>query len=361
MKRLTSVLLILLLLAGAVPAFAADAVISGQAGNASPGETVTVTLDLTGNPGVAAWSLTLEWDADVLRLEEQGLALSDTFSNGFLASNSDAEGQLRLAWAGLSDVTGDGTLVTLTFRVAEDAEANSGIVKVSAGGVSNENGQAVAVSTEQVRVPIRQTDGGEARPAEPETPKEDTPMTPMFTDLSAEAYYYKAALWAAEQGITTGTAPGVFSPDAPCSRAQAVTFLWRAEGCPEPAAAENPFTDVSADAYYYKAVLWAVERGITKGTGDGSTFRPEEPCTRAQIVTFLYRNVQAEGGGFQGAWMFYIPFRDLPDWAFESIAWCYMKGITTGTGETTFSPDAVCSRGQIVTFLYRAFAETEIG
>ncbi len=101
-----------------------------------------------------------------------------------------------------------------------------------------------------------------------------------------------------------------------------------------------------------------MEQGITTGTTE-TTFSPNAIVTRSQITAFLYRSVQATGGGFQGAWMFRIPFTDLPEWAFEPIAWCYMKNITTGTTETTFSPDQPCTRGQIVTFLYRAFAESE--
>lgn len=357
MKQLLSVCLILLLVVGAVPAYAADTAVSGRVESAASGDAVTVILDLVGNPGVASWNLVLEWDADALQLAEQGVTLGEDFSAGFLAANGDNEGQLRLAWAGLTNVSGDGTLVTLIFRVMDDTSACP--IEVTASGVSNENGETVHVTTKQVYVPAKQHGSGGDRPASPENPTEELPMAPIFSDLSADAYYYDAALWAAERGITSGTAPGIFSPELPCDRAQAVTFLWRAAGCPEPAAEENPFTDVSPDAYYYKAVLWAVERGITKGTGDGSTFAPGTPCTRAQIVTFLYRNVQAAGGGFQGAWMFRIPFADLPDWAFESVAWCYMKGITAGTSETTFSPDQPCTRGQIVTFLYRAFAEQE--
>ena len=131
---------------------------------------------------------------------------------------------------------------------------------------------------------------------------------------------------------------------------------WRAAGSPEPADISSPFTDVLADAYYAKAVQWAVEQGITAGTS-ATTFSPDMACTRAQMAAFLYRIEQVKGGGFTGAWMFYVPFTDAPEWAFESIAWCYMKGITSGTTETTFSPDENCTRGQMVTFLYRYFAK----
>src|SRR5699024_7733972 len=109
-----------------------------------------------------------------------------------------------------------------------------------------------------------------------------------FTDISADAYYYDAVEWAVDQEITTGTSDLTFGPDDTCTRAQAVTFLWRAAGAPEPSDDRNPFRDVGADAYYHDAVLWAVENGITSGTGD-AVFSPDESCSRAQIVTFLYR------------------------------------------------------------------------
>ena len=177
-----------------------------------------------------------------------------------------------------------------------------------------------------------------------------------FADVSEDMYFFDAVLWAYEQGITGGTGADTFSPDASCTRAQMATFLWRAAGSPEPADSYNPFTDVTADAYYAKAVQWAVEQGITAGTS-ATTFSPDMACTRAQMAAFLYRMEQVKGGGFTGAWMFYVPFTDAPEWAFESIAWCYMKGITSGTAETTFSPDENCTRGQMVTFLYRYFAK----
>ena len=180
--------------------------------------------------------------------------------------------------------------------------------------------------------------------------------TASFVDVSSGAYYNDAVLWAAEKGITGGTDATHFSPNAACTRAQAVTFLWRAAGSPAPKASSMPFTDVADDAYYRDAVLWAVENGITKGTTD-TTFSPNATCTRAQIVTFLYRNVQAQGGGFTGEWMFQLPFTDTPDWAYEAIAWCYKEGITGGTTATAFAPNANCTRAQIVTFLYRSLAD----
>lgn len=177
-----------------------------------------------------------------------------------------------------------------------------------------------------------------------------------FTDVSENAYYFDAVLWALDEGITSGTSATTFSPDAACTRAQMATFLWRAAGSPAPKGNSNPFTDVSADAYYAEAVQWAVEQGITVGTS-ATTFSPDANCTRAQMAVFIYRNEQAKGGGFTGAWMFRLPFTDTPEWAYEAIAWCYKEGITEGTGATTFSPDAPCTRAQMVTFLYRFFVK----
>ena len=191
--------------------------------------------------------------------------------------------------------------------------------------------------------------GGKTTPPVTEdTPKQDS----SFADVPSGSYYEDAVSWAAANGITAGTDAAHFSPDSVCTRAQAVTFLYRATGSPAPKTSVMPFKDVPTGSYYYDAVLWAVENGITKGTGEAA-FSPDETCTRAQIVSFLYRMIQSEGGGFTGAWMFRLPFTDAPDWAYEAIAWCYQKGITAGTTATSFSPNAPCTRAQIVTFLWR--------
>ena len=172
-----------------------------------------------------------------------------------------------------------------------------------------------------------------------------------FTDVSEGAYYYDAVLWAVENGITSGTTAATFSPDASCTRAQAVAFLWRAAGSPAPKAAANPFTDVSTGAYYYDAVLWAVENGITVGT-TATAFSPNQTCTRAQIVTFLWR---ASGAAVETA---ENPFTDVSSGAYyyDAVLWAVKNGITAGTSATTFSPRTNCTRAQIVAFLYRAKA-----
>ena len=178
-----------------------------------------------------------------------------------------------------------------------------------------------------------------------EPPEDGNP----FVDVSSSDYFYEPVLWAVEHGITNGTDATHFSPEATCTRGQVVTFLWRANGSPEPGSASNPFYDVSASDYYYKAVLWAVQRGITNGTSD-TTFSPDQGCTRGQVVTFLNR-----AGGNQKADAV-NPFVDVypSDYYYDAVLWAVKWGITNGTDATHFSPDATCTRGQIVTFLYRA-------
>jgi len=204
----------------------------------------------------------------------------------------------------------------------------------------------------------KDTDREEEQPEAQKPEKEPEAAEPVsaFDDVQKSDYFFNAVLWAVENGITNGVGVRTFAPNAICTRAQVVTFLWRAAGEPEPERMVCPFTDVAADAYYYKAVLWAVENGITNGTS-ADAFSPNATVTRAQTAAFLYRHEQSKGGGFTGAWMFRVPFTDVPEWAFESIAWCYMHNITNGTSESTFSPDNGCTRGQIVTFLYRTFAK----
>lgn len=180
---------------------------------------------------------------------------------------------------------------------------------------------------------------------------EDNSVLNFFYDVPNDSFYYEAVKWAVENKITSGVGNNLFAPDQPCTRAQIVTFLWRAAGCPEPQSTGS-FSDVSEGSYYARAVAWAAANGITGGTGEGR-FSPDAACTRGEIVTLLYRYLQSKGEGFTGNWMFLLPFTDVPEWCYEAVAWCYMKNITEGTSATTFSPDDPCTRGQIVTLLYR--------
>ena len=176
-----------------------------------------------------------------------------------------------------------------------------------------------------------------------------------FADVAIDAYYYEAVKWAAESGITGGVGNSLFAPNQPCTRAQIVTFLWRAAGSPV-VNYRMPFTDVDEGAYYAEAVRWAASTGIVTGLTE-MTFGTDSVCTRAQAAAMIYRCAQAQGKGFTGAWMFHLPFTDVPEWTYESVAWCYMNGVTTGVSETSFAPDNDCTRAQIVTFLWRAFGK----
>ena len=172
--------------------------------------------------------------------------------------------------------------------------------------------------------------------------------TSPFSDVPTSAYYYEAVKWAQEKGITGGIGNGLFGPNQPCTRAQIVTFLWRAAGSPEPKSMSS-FSDVSADSYYAKAVAWAVENGITTGTGDGK-FSPDATCTRAQSVTFLFRAI---GKLVDSKAEFSDVLTD--SYYANAVAWAVENGITNGIGDSLFVPDNSCTRAQIVTFLYRAY------
>ena len=173
-----------------------------------------------------------------------------------------------------------------------------------------------------------------------------------FQDLAKGEYYVDAVAWAVnhQPQITNGKTGTAFAPNDTCTREQAVTFLWRAAGCPEPTVSDCPFTDVSADSYSYKAILWAVENSITKGMTE-TTFVPDGACTRAQIVTFLFRAKQgAAAADAQN------PFDDVAadTWYTDAVLWAVANHVTNGMTDTAFGPDITCTRAHIVTFLFRA-------
>ena len=176
---------------------------------------------------------------------------------------------------------------------------------------------------------------------------DDNTMLNFFTDVHAEDYYYDAVLWAAQEGVTGGTSDTLFAPNAGCTRAQAVTFLWRAAGSPEPKTLSS-FADVPADAYYAKAVAWAVENGVAKGVSE-TLFAPDTSCTRAQIVTFLWRAQQSPASGGEN------PFADVPAAAYyyNAVLWAVENDVAKGVSETAFAPNDNCTRAQIMTLIYR--------
>ena len=181
---------------------------------------------------------------------------------------------------------------------------------------------------------------------------EKSKPTIVFDDVAEDAWYYDAVQWAAGAGVTVGTGNGHFSPDMICTRAQAVMFLWNAAGNPTPKTTDNPFVDVSEDAYYYQAMLWAVGEGITVGTGN-NCFSPDMIATRSQIVSFLYR--YAGSPAVENA----ASFTDVPVTAYyaDAVAWAMAEGVTVGTGNNCFSPLRDCTRAEMVCFLYNYFAK----
>lgn len=180
-----------------------------------------------------------------------------------------------------------------------------------------------------------------------DTPPDPDDSSSSFSDVFSDDYYKEAVEWAVELGITNGTGNGKFSPNAACTRAQIVTFLWRAAGSPEPTSGLSMFSDVEENEYYGEAVRWAIEQGITNGTGNGK-FSPEAACTRGQAVTFLWRAAGEPSAGTAG-------FSDVytSDYYAPAVNWAVQNDVTAGTGNNRFSPNWKCTRAQIVTFLYR--------
>ena len=180
---------------------------------------------------------------------------------------------------------------------------------------------------------------------------DEVPAESPFTDVPDGQYYTEAVAWAVEKEVTNGATATEFKPDEPCTRGQVVTFLWRAAGKPA-AEGSNPFTDVAEGAFYYDAVLWAVEKGITTGVSE-TEFKPDEPCTRDQVVTFMWRAFDKPAAAAENA------FTDVVEGAFyyDAVLWAVEKGITTGYSDTLFGPGDPCTRGQVVTFLWRGYAK----
>lgn len=267
----------------------------------------------------------------------------------FTGSNAYRPGTYKVAWLTYTYTGSAARTVTL---------ASSKIVTVNEDGKTTEGDTSSQPFTVTITRAGTTTDGGTGGAGGggiggggggtvPPAPG-GTTQNP-FVDVKQGDYYYDAVQWAVGKKITSGTSATTFTPDGICTRAQTVTFLWRSQGSPKAAGAENPFTDVSKDAYYYDAVLWAVAQGITNGTS-ATTFSPDATVTRGQTAAFLWR-VAKQPQVDQTA----NPFADVTQDAYyyNAVLWAVAKEITNGTSSTTFSPDQGCTRAQIVTFLWR--------
>lgn len=233
-------------------------------------------------------------------------------------------------------------LAALQQELYEDFVTTDELAKASdARALATENGKAMAEKAHKLGVELVEY-----------ITKDDALEPGHFTDVKAGAYYEDAVKWAVDKAVTSGKTVTTFAPNESCTRAQAVTFLWRAAGSPEPTASEMAFTDVKADSYYYKAVLWAVENKITSGMSD-TLFAPDATCSRSQIVTFLYRMQNSPESKAEN------PFTDVKADAYyaNAVLWAVENGVTTGASATTFDPAGDCTRGQIVTFLYRCLSK----
>ena len=290
----------------------------------------TVTVEPTDTePGVKTYTCTVCGETKTEEIPATGIHLSKT-SLTLVASTREV---IRLL-----NANNETLKATWTAENIWSARSDENVVSVS-------NGLITALSIGEAKVTA--TYKGKSVSAT---------VTVLFKDAANSGdYYFKPVYWAAKNEITTGTSSTEFSPNNSCSRGQIVTFLWRASGSPEPTSMYNPFRDVRATDYYYKAVLWALEKKITTGTSD-TTFSPNSPCTRKQVVTFLWRaNGSPEPTSTKN------PFTDVKpsDYFYNAVLWAVEEGITTGTSTTTFAPNAACSRGQCVTFLWRAKGKPE--
>ncbi len=291
--------------------------------------------------GAGGWSSELsEGTVTQLSAQGEGIALSCTYYT------EDGD-RVEVSFAGDAGNNGKDVSMSRTGDTVRFSGGESGTVTVT-----YENGKTW---TEQVEPgkDLSVTADGKNEPSTNGAISQVPDSVRFFDDISPDDYFYDAVVWAVEHGVTTGTGPNTFSPYRPCTRAEVVTLLWRALGLDEGSvrSTDNPFADVDDGDYFRDAVLWAAEYGITTGT-DERHFSPDKSCTRAEVVTFLWRShfpmevVMDEGS-----------FRDVNAWDYYALPvnWAVKEGITTGTGEGTFSPNMVCTRSQVVTFLYRYF------
>ncbi len=362
-----------------------------EGGSEKPETTGTLTVNVTakdaeGNEIAATNGIVLvTYDADAVTLDDVSVSGAD------LTSEVSSEGSLKLGYVKASGYAAGETIATLTFSFNEGGcdDADVTITYLETNNVHGEYAETVTFehtygepvftwsedyssATATVTCSVCGDTLTETAEVSSATSYEDAEITYTatveidgvtytdtqtveivnpFTDVDADDYFYAPVLWAIDNGITTGSSDTTFSPYAEAERCQVVTFLWRAAGCPEVGEdVENPFTDVTEEDYFYTAVLWAVENGITTGTSD-TTFSPYDVCERCQVVTFLYRyfgqpEVTATENNFTDV--------DADDYFYNAVLWAVENGSTTGTSDTTFSPYELCERCMVVTFLYRA-------
>lgn len=360
------------------------------------GEQTEVTVRISNNSGIASLTIGLEWNPDILSLAEPKTVTGDNFKTGMTAENKSIDGKYYFSWCDTKNQVNDGNVITLNFICNFDASSGKYDINLNISGLKDENGEVVDYTAANGIITVNNksnnsadndnndnknddthqgsSTGGRgnslkdkdapdnAAPAlggkdgsdsaTESAPKDEGNSTDnIFTDIKESDYFYNAVIWAARRGISTGVSDRLFAPYDKCDRAQAATFIWRFSNSPKTGLISNPFNDINSDEYYYNAVLWGCDKNIINGV-TSTEFSPSEPVTRAQFVTLLWRlngcpNLDKSNE--------HNMFDDVSpnDYFYEPTYWAAEQGITNGTADGIFSPNDVCTRAQIITFLYR--------
>jgi hypothetical protein len=344
MKRIIAFLLVLSIALIPAGAFAAGkASVSVSCTGAAPGGTAEVVFSVTENPGIASCIFDITWDTSEFLYKRESSQAGPVFSGQFFSAKGVQPGRMTVTWYCPNNYSENGEMFRFALDVMEAAKPGVHTLNILVREFKDEHGNDVPLDISSAEVQV--FGYGQAGAG-------DDPLSGQsglsFTDINSAAYYYDAVRWAVGSKVTSGVTTTKFDPEGTCTRAQVVTFQWRAAGRPEPKTTSNPFKDVSPNAYYYKAVLWAVENGITKGT-TATTFSPDATINRAQAITFMWRAAGSKTVDGQG-------FVDVPAGAYyeKAVNWGYANGVLTSS-DGHFYPVAPCTRAQTVTFLYKCY------
>lgn len=364
MKRLISFFMILVLFCSLFIVNAENFEIFGSEMSGYRGDEVELTVCVKNNPGTVAFRIGISWKNATMTLIPGSVAYSAGFSTGTSVENEKLDGKLYTAWISTKNNDSDGEIFTVRFKICDKASIGTHPVSISVSSYTDENGvkHQPMILDGSVRVKKRSSGGFSQGTIvdDPEDDKtadtyddcgeknDDTAFVNPFSDVAANAYYYEAVKWAVEKKITSGVTDEMFCPEAMCTRAQAVTFLYRFAGNEDTKNNSIVFSDVDEKSYYYSPVAWAVSNSVTSGTSEDS-FSPDSFVTRGQFLTFLWRLAGKPVVERN------VSFNDIlvDSYYYSAVLWAFENNITRGTGETTFSPDDLCTRGQIVTFLNR--------
>lgn len=357
------------------------------------GEQAEVTVRISDNSGIASLTIGLEWNPDILSLAEPKTVMGDNFKTGMTAENKSIDGKYYFSWCDTKNQVNDGNVITLNFICNSDASSGKYDINLNISGLKDENGEVVDYTAANGIVTVNNKSDNDSTDSNKNNDKNDDthqgsstggrgnslkdkdapdntfsdntdntvadinsqeqnqPSDNGFSDIKESDYFYNAVIWAAKRGISTGVSDRLFAPYDKCDRAQAATFIWRLEGEPKANSSSNPFNDINSDEYYYNAVLWGCDNNIINGVTK-TEFSPFNPVTRAQFVTLLWRlngcpNLDKSNE--------HNMFDDVSpnDYFYEPTYWAAEQGITNGTADGIFSPNDVCTRAQIITFLYR--------